>query len=104
MKAGQLNRLVTFRQRSIAYDDYNEPIETWADAFTVWAAVAEIGSKEVYHAQKLYAETEAVFQVRYTQRINSRMRIKYGNRTFEILGATPDAKRTALNVAAKEVT
>jgi len=59
----------------------------------------------LYQAQKLYTETSAVFKVRYTEKINSRMRIRYGNLVFEILGEpTPDSKRTELVIATKVVT
>lgn len=103
IKAGELDRTITFQRATITPDALNEPIRTWADACTVWASVAEVGSKELYQAQKLYSETSAVFKIRYTQKVNSRMRIKLGTRIFEILGVTPDRKRTALTISTKEV-
>ena len=105
MKAGELDCRITFQHKTIAYNNtLNEPIETWTAAFTRYAGVAENGSKELYQAQKLYTETSAVFKIRFTERVNNRMRIKYGNRIFEILGAPiPAEKRTQLNVFAKEV-
>ena len=102
MKTGDMNRLITFRQKSIAYNTLNETIDTWADAFTVYAAVYTTGGREFYAAQKLNAETSAVFVVRWTERINTRMRVKWGNRTFEIL-SLKDVNRTWLEIAAKEV-
>lgn len=103
MGAGKYNRRVAFQSSTINHDSYNTQITTWAVTCTVWGAVAEVGSKELYQAQKLHSETAAVFIVRYSQRINSRMRIVYGGRTFEILGVTQDSKRTELVIAAKEV-
>lgn len=104
MMAGELNKSITFQRKTITYDTYNAPIETWADSFTVWAAVAEIGSRELYQAQKLFSETSAVFKVRYTEKINSRMRIRYRGRTYEILGEpTPDSRRIELTISAKAV-
>lgn len=105
MTAGELNKSITFQRKTITHDTYNAPIETWSDAFTVWAAVAEIGSRELYQAQKLYSETSAVFKVRYTERITGSMRIRYRGRTYEILGEpTPDSRRIELSIAAKAVT
>jgi SPP1 family predicted phage head-tail adaptor len=104
MGAGERNRQIVFRQKTISYGTYNEPIPDWSDAFTVWAKVITTGGKEFYAAQKLYAETSAVFDVRYTQRIHSRLRIKYGNRTLEILGLNDvDGKHESILVSAKEV-
>jgi len=104
MKAGDLNKVITFRNKSIAYNGYNEPIETWADAASVWAKIVNTGGKEFYAAQKKNAETEAVFKVRYTKRVNERMQIKYGNRTYEILSINDVGENhVELQISAKEV-
>ena len=103
MNAGDLNQRITIQKKTLAPDSYNEMIETWADLATYCAEVKTTGSREVYNAQKLYSETTAVFRTHYTGRINSRMRIKYGNRIFAILGADdPDGRRVELMIAAKE--
>jgi SPP1 family predicted phage head-tail adaptor len=105
VKAGELNRKITFQHAAIAYNGFNEAIQTWVDGAYVWATVREVGTKELYQAQKIYSETSAVFKIRYTEKVRSNMRIKYGNRIFEILGVPidPDGHRTCLNIAAKEV-
>jgi len=100
--AGTLNKQITLQHASITKDTYGEESKTWVDAFTVWAALAEIGSRELYQAQKIISESTAVFKARYTARINNRQRIKYGARLFEILGVTPDSKFTELTIIAKE--
>ena len=63
MRAGELNRRITLQIKTITYDTVNEPIETWTDFATVWAAVITTGGREFYAAQKLNAETSAVFKV-----------------------------------------
>lgn len=104
MQAGKLNRLVTLERMTITYDTYNEPTETWASAGTIWAEVITSGGKEFYAAQKLNAETSAVFRVRYTQKIQVVMRIKWGNRIFQILSLNElDGMRKELLISAKEV-
>jgi len=93
-----------------AKDSYGQKVESWADVATVWAAVLtegmgrSTGGREFYAAQKLHAETEAVFQIRFRRRINTAMRIKYGNRYFGIIHiADPKEKHEELLVSAKEV-
>jgi len=103
MTAGELNRHITIQEKTSTSDGYNEEIETWSDLCTIWAGVAEIGSKEAYQMQKLFTETSAVFKIRYTERVNNLHRIKYRNRTFDILGILPDSRGTELNISAKEV-
>ncbi|MDD5016895.1 MAG: phage head closure protein [Eubacteriales bacterium] len=105
MRSGDLDQRVTFQRKTIAYDTYNEPIETWADAFTVPAAVTTTGGKEFYAAQKKNAETEMLIEIRYTEKINMRMRMKWCGRTFEILPPINDvnAKHIRLLISVKEV-
>jgi len=104
MRAGELNRIITFQRKTTTYDALNQPIETWANAFSAWAAVITTGGREFYAAQKLDAETSAVFRVRYTQAVNNKMRIKHGNRIFEIISLNDvDGARAELQISAKEV-
>lgn len=104
MKAGEMNRRITIQAKTVTYNTYNEPIASWTDIETIWAQVLTSGGGEFYAAQKLHAETSAVFKVRYTSRINVNQRIKFGNRYFDILNiADPDGKRIDLLIAGKEV-
>lgn len=104
MKAGDLNRQITIQQKTKVKDGDGYETETWVTLATLWTQVITTGGREFYAAQKLNAETSAVFKVRYTEKVNARQRIKYGNRIFEILNvADPDGKRVELNISAKEV-
>lgn len=105
MRMGELNNLTTIQIKTVTYDAYGAPIETWADSFNEWAKIEENGSGEFYAAQKLYATTSAVFTYHYTTRITSTNRIKWGTRIFEILGAPrdKDGKRAEMLITAKEV-
>lgn len=103
--AGKLDQRITFQRFTRAYDTVNQPIDTWGDAATVWAEVISEGGREFYAAQKKNAETTIVFRIRFTRVVNSRMRIKYGNRIFEILPPINDVngRKTELLISAKEV-
>ena len=90
MDAGESNQRVTIQAATIAYGDYNQPIETWTDLFTDWAKIMTTGGGEFYAAQKVNAQTTALFDMRFTRRITSRNRIKHGNRIYEILGEPND--------------
>lgn len=105
IRAGELDQKVTFRRKTVAYNSYNEPIETWADAFTVSAGVTTTGGKEFYAAQKKNAETECLFKIRYTEKVNVLMRVKWAGREFEILPPINDvnAKHKELLISGKEV-
>ncbi len=105
MRAGDLDQRVTFQRSTLTYDTYNEPIETWADAFTVPASIKTTGGGEFYAAQKKNAATEALIEIRYTEKLNTRMRMVWCGRTFEILPPIDDvnAKHIRLLISVKEV-
>ena len=103
MNAGEMNRRIIFQQNEGTRNELNEIIPNWVEHKTVWANVQETGGREIYQAQKVNAETTAVFKIRW-RRINTKMRIIHDNRTVEILFvADPDGRRDQLNIATKEV-
>ena len=104
MNAGEYNRRITIQSKTVTYDSYNEPIEAWTDGPTVWASIVTTGGGEFYAAQKLNASTQALFKIRYGTTVTVLDRIKYGNRTFEILSVN-DANEAhrELHISGKEV-
>ena len=104
MNPGQFRTRIMIQKKSVSYNSYNEPIETWKDAFVLWADVINTGGGEFYAAQKLNAMTTAVFRTRYVSDISTVDRIKYGNRIFEILFINDvSEKHVELLISAKEV-
>lgn len=105
IRAGELNRRITFQIKTVTYDSYNAPIDVWVDTSTVWSGVITTGGREFYAAQKLNAETSCLFKIRYAANISPLMRIKYGNRIFEILSINNvDGMNVELQISAKEAT
>jgi SPP1 family predicted phage head-tail adaptor len=103
ISAGELNKQIIIQAKTITRNTYNEPIAVWEDLATPWANIITTGGKEYYAAQKLNAETSAVFKIRY-RRISTLNRIKYGNRIFEILSISdPEEKHFELLLSCKEV-
>ena len=102
INAGDLTERITLQAETTTHNTYNEPIIVYADVVTIWAQVIMSGGREFYAAQKLNAETAAVFKIRYRTGTNPRMRIKWGNRYFAILSIAPEG-REALLISGKEV-
>lgn len=104
MMAGQLNRRITVQKKAVTYDSYGAPAEAWTDAFSVWAGVVTTGGGEFYAAQKLHADTKALFKTRYTTGITVQHRIVYMGRVYEILAINDvNGERKALHISAREV-
>ena len=104
MNPGNFRTRIMVQKKYLAYNTYNEPIEAWKDLFELWADIINTGGGEFYAAQKLNAQTTAVFRTRYVSSISSLDRIRYGNRIFEILFINDVSERhIELLISAKEV-
>lgn len=104
ISAGELNKQIILQVKTGAQDAYGEPAGTLVDLATVWASIITTGGREFYAAQKLNAETTAVFKIRYRRGIRQDMKIKYGRRIFEIISiADPEEKHEELLLSCKEV-
>ena len=92
MNSGAMHLRIEIQSKTVTYDSYNQPVETWATSQTVWAEAITgnngklgKGRGEFYAAQKLMAETSVVFRVRYNSTVALTNRVKWGSRIFEIL-------------------
>lgn len=104
MNPGNFRTRIMVQKKYLTYNSYNEPIETWKDSIELWSDVINTGGGEFYAAQKLNAQTTAVFRTRYVSSISSLDRIRYGNRIFEILFINDVSERhIELLISAKEV-
>jgi SPP1 family predicted phage head-tail adaptor len=106
IRAGDLDKRITVQAKTVTYNGYNEPVESWAELATVWAEAITKDSKgrEFTAAQKLFAETTVVFRVRYRAEFTPLHRVAYNSRVFEILGVVDvDFDHEELRLACKEV-
>ncbi len=84
MKAGDLRDRVTIQAKTVTFNAYNEPIETWSDLVTVCAAFPDQNGKEMRVAQKLYSSVTAVIAIRYRSDVSVLHRVLHGSHVHEI--------------------
>ena len=82
--AGRLNKRVTLQSASSARDGHGQPIGTWSDVATVWAAIEPIRGREYFAAQQVSAETTHRVTIRYRSGVSPQWRVAFGSRTFRI--------------------
>ena len=106
ISAGELNCYVTLQYATITRDSYGAETQTWTNGSSVWANIKPLQGREYYsdRANKVNAETTHKITIRYRTDVNPRMRIKYGNRLFEIESIiNPDEGKYALIFMCQEV-
>lgn len=89
MQAGKLDQRISIRRKTVSYNSYHEPIDTWAHVFYQWSEAITGGGGEFYAAQKQYAEINVVFRMRYdavSSTISEIDRLVWGDGEYHILG------------------
>lgn len=97
MNAGDMDRRITFQERSGSQDsDTGAYTYSWANLAsnpTVWAKVIEETRPERVEDGIAMADGPVVIFIRYRSDITSDMRIIYGSRTLRITGRPAEINR-----------
>lgn len=103
MRAGLLSQRITLQTNTPTRGTDGASLDSWADTVTVWAKKAHRSSREFMAAQTINAETTDLFTIRYRSGVTAQMRVKYGTRYYDIIGAPdPDGKQIELQILCKE--
>ena len=104
MRSGRLNRRVTIQRLTVTKDEYNADIESWEDAATLWAHIEPLRGREYWQAKQVVGEVTGRITIRYLDGIDEKMRVTYGDRTYNILAViNPEEKNRILQLLVKEV-
>lgn len=82
--AGKLNKRITIQVPVIVQDEDGLTQESWQDHAVVWAAVEPLRGREYFAAAAVNAENTVRFRIRYQRGINSKMRLVYDGRVFNL--------------------
>lgn len=103
MRAGDLRHRVTIQYAVETQNSYGEPVASWQDVATVWAAVEPLRGREYFDAQATQARVDHRIRIRYRAGITPRMRVLFGSRVFEIQAVIePESRRRELHLMCEE--
>lgn len=105
MEAGRLRHRVTIQQPPgpTNVDSKGQPLDTWTDVTTVWAAIEPLQGNEYFAAGRDNAEVKTRIRIRYRTGIDRTMRVVYKNTTFEVLDViNPKFANVELQLMCKE--
>lgn len=84
IRTGRMNKRITIQTYTQAADTYGEPIRTWSDIGTRWAAVEPLTMREFITAKQLASQIDIRFITRYLADIKPKMRIVYNSENYNI--------------------
>jgi SPP1 family predicted phage head-tail adaptor len=86
VRAGRLRHYVTVQQATETQDTDGSVIQTWGTYAQVYAEISPKSGSEDYAAAGINASVVHEIRIRYLDGLTPKMRIVYGDRTFEIVG------------------
>lgn len=96
INAGKYRHIVTFQRLKETQNSYGETSTNndlnWEDAFTVRVGIFPISGREALTEEVRRGEISHRIQLRYREGIDNRMRIKFGDRIFEIISPPINSK------------
>lgn len=103
MRAGRLDRRITFQRFASTQDEFGQPIETWSDYATVWARVEPLRGRERFEAQREHAEVDTRFHIRYRADITVLDRIAYEGDLYDIEAVIETGRHQGLEILGRAV-
>lgn len=84
MKSEELKHRITIQVLETLTNENGFEIETWVDFRDLWAAVTNLHGREYFAAAAVQAENTVKFTIRYTDEIDTTMRIFFKGKQYNI--------------------
>jgi SPP1 family predicted phage head-tail adaptor len=104
MQIGRLRHRIILEESRITRDSFGAEIFEWVQVSEIWADVTPLSGKEFVAFKQINAEISSKVTLRYQSGIDTKMRVLFNDRIFEILSIiNQDEKNIALVLMCKEV-
>ena len=103
MQVGRMRYRIEIQDYKSTQDADGFETREWMKVNTVWADIAPVSGKEYMAYNKETAEITNKIYIRFRSGIKSTMRIKHGDRIFEIESVLGDKRSGMLTIMAREV-
>jgi SPP1 family predicted phage head-tail adaptor len=85
MNSERLRHRITIQSPPSGTDSYGDPVGDWTDFATIWAGIEPLQGREYVAALQEQSEVDTRVVIRYLKRVRPSMRVKYGERTLNII-------------------
>ena len=83
-KVGMLSNRIKVQVLTQSTDSQGGYTDSWADLYTVWAAIKQLSQREAFYGQQMESPATHRFTMRYVSGVTTKHRILFGSRTFNI--------------------
>lgn len=86
MNSGKLDRQIIIQGSTHTTNDYGESVNTFANLYTVWAAVEPVSAQETFEEAHLQDSIDTRFRLRYlpSYTLSTKNRIVYNSASYNI--------------------
>ncbi|NTW70675.1 MAG: phage head closure protein [Eubacteriaceae bacterium] len=103
MEIGKLRYKISIEAYTPTRDSYGAEIASWNEVAKVWAEVAPLSGKEYFSSKQVNSEVTTKITIRYLEGLNTKMRIAFKNRIYDILSIiNPEERNGSLVFMCKE--
>ena len=103
LRSGALRHRISFQEKTQTSDSMGGYTHTWQDSIDAYAAIWPLKAVERLESMKLEHSVTHKIRVRYHSGITADMRIRFGERYFEIIAITNfDERNIQLDILAEE--
>ena len=103
LPAGELRHRVTFLKRQVVVKS-GITKEEWVPAFTCWAMVEPLASREYWQAAAVNREDEQRITLRFRRDVDNAMRVQHKDTVFQITSSiNPNERNVKLELLVKSL-
>ena len=104
MKIGNLNRRISILKYEVTRDEYGGEQREWVVQRSLWARIEPVSGTEYFKSQQVEAQNITTITIRYRTDISVLNRIKYLDKTYEIIGISDNhTSHKMLTLNCKEI-
>lgn len=81
----KLNKRITIQEYTEYKTDEGMYIKEWKDKATVWASIKNLHGGEFFQAQAVNSKATCKMRIRYIKGLDTNMRIKYNEKSYNIV-------------------
>lgn len=98
MRAGKLDRRITFQEKSVTRSARGEPVETWVDVATVWAQSRPNRGTERFATMQNVGKAVITLALRWRDDVTILNRISFDGKLWDILDVREIGRRVGLEI------